>query len=71
VDKLALGQVYLQVSQFFPFSIIPLWLFIGNNIWRMNNKSVGGCSSEMLSHPIDMNNKDSLEISSVNLTVAK
>jgi hypothetical protein len=44
VDKVELEQVFLQVLW---FSYIT---------WEMNNRTVGGCSSETQSHPIDMNN---------------
>jgi hypothetical protein len=47
VDRVAQGQVFLWDLWFFLY-IIPLWLSI--LIYH------GGCSSETLSHPIDMNN---------------
>jgi hypothetical protein len=51
VDKVALGQVFPCVLQFFPVSIIPLSLSI----------CIGGCSSETSSHPIGMNNMNKLD----------
>jgi hypothetical protein len=52
VDKVALGQVFLQVLQFSPVNIIPPWLSI--TLW-MNNRPVGGHSLETWSYPIYMN----------------
>jgi hypothetical protein len=60
LDKVWLGQVSFRVLRLFPVSIIPLWLpILIYTIWGMNSRSVGGRSSEILSHPIDMNNNKS------------
>jgi hypothetical protein len=55
VDKVALGQVS---PEFFGFPLsIPF--YSGSKYYYivcgMNNSPVGGCSSETLSYPIDMN----------------
>jgi hypothetical protein len=44
------------MNQEFSAVIVPSWLSIPIIIWGMNNRPVGGCSSETQSHPIDMNN---------------
>jgi hypothetical protein len=40
VDKVALGQVFLEVLHFPPVSVIPLWLSKLTYLWGMNNKPV-------------------------------
>jgi hypothetical protein len=49
------GTGFSQTSLVFPVSIIPPWLYT-HIIWGMNNRSVGGRGSEILSHPIGMKN---------------
>jgi len=56
VDKVVLGHGFLRVLLFSSVNIIPLWLSIF--ICGMNNRPVGGRSSETSSHPIDMNNNN-------------
>jgi hypothetical protein len=55
-EKVALGQVYLQVLPFSP-SITFHWGCTPYIISGMNGRPDGGRSSETYSHPIDMNNK--------------
>jgi hypothetical protein len=61
VDKVALGQVS---SEFFTFpcqyySTMALHIHTHTHIiCGMNNRLVSGHSSEILSHPMDMNNKE-------------
>jgi hypothetical protein len=51
VDKVALGQVCLQVLQFSPFNIIPPLLHICSClIWGMNNEPVSSHRNIVLSH---------------------
>jgi hypothetical protein len=61
VEKVALGQVFIRVLWFSPFNIIPPRL---NNhiIWRMNNRPIGGQSSEAHSHSINMNNHSATQV---------
>jgi hypothetical protein len=42
----ALGQVFLRVLKFSPVIIIPLWLSILIYHLGINNRPIGGCSSE-------------------------
>jgi hypothetical protein len=65
VDKVALGQVFLRVLRLSRVNIIPPWLSILIYHLRINNRPVGGCSSETLFHPIDMNNN----IESIKITL--
>jgi hypothetical protein len=47
MDKVALGQVLLEVLRFSPVSMIPPWLSILiSHLEGMNNKPFGGHSSE-------------------------
>jgi hypothetical protein len=46
VDKVALGQVFLRVLRLSRVNIIPPWLSILIYHQRINNRPVGGCSSE-------------------------
>jgi hypothetical protein len=39
VDKVALGQVFLQVLQFSPINIIPQWLIYSYITYGMNNNA--------------------------------
>jgi hypothetical protein len=55
VDKEALGQVSLLLLRFFSVSIISQLLSMLISHMGINNKFVGGLSSETYSHPIDMN----------------
>jgi hypothetical protein len=55
--KIELRQVFLRDLRFSPASIIPPWLSIP--IYRrMNNTTVGGCSSETVCHPTDISNNN-------------
>jgi hypothetical protein len=56
LDKVALGQIFLRVLRFSPVSIISprLQTDIGI-IWGMNDRPVGGGSSETQLHPVNMN----------------
>jgi hypothetical protein len=56
VDKVVLGLVFLRVLRFSPVNIITPQLSI--LILGTNKRPVGGCSSETLSRPIDMNDKN-------------
>jgi hypothetical protein len=58
VDTVALGQVYLRVLRFSPVNIIPPSLSVLVYRLGMNNRPIGGRSSETSSHPIDMNNNN-------------
>jgi hypothetical protein len=57
MDKVASGQVVLQVVWFPHVNIIPLWHSIFICHLGLNNRPIGGCSSETNSHPININNK--------------
>jgi hypothetical protein len=62
VEKVELVPAFLQVLRFSPADIIPPWLSILiHHLW-MNNRSVGGRSSETWSHPIDMINNNNPSI---------
>jgi hypothetical protein len=60
VDKVALGQVFIRV--------LPILLTISFHrgcshsyiTWGMNDRPLGGSSSETQSHPIDINNMNNL-----------
>jgi hypothetical protein len=58
IDKVALRQVFLT-QEFFSFPL-SVSLYHGSLcsyiIWGMNNRPIGGHSSETQSHPIYMNN---------------
>jgi hypothetical protein len=58
VDNVALWQVSVRFIRF-PLSISTHrgspYSYI---IWGMNNRPVGGCSSDTLSHPTDMNDNN-------------
>jgi hypothetical protein len=43
VDRVAVGQVFLQLLRFSPVSIIPMYSYF---TWVMNIRPFGGCSSE-------------------------
>jgi hypothetical protein len=45
-------EILEKYQEFTPVDVIPPWFFT----WGMNNRPIGGCSSETWSHPIDMNN---------------
>jgi hypothetical protein len=49
VDKVALGQVFLRVLRFSPVNIILLWLSILIYNLGVNNRPIGGRSSETIS----------------------
>jgi hypothetical protein len=53
-DKVALEQVFLRVLRF-PLPVSFHRGFSILTVWGKTNRLVGGCSSETLSHPIDMN----------------
>jgi hypothetical protein len=55
VAKMAMGQVFLPDLRFFPDDIIPPWFSIFIYYSGMNNRPVGGCSSEIQSHPFNIN----------------
>jgi hypothetical protein len=56
VDKVAVGQAFIRVHRYSRvISIIPPWPFILIYHLGMNNRPVGGRSSETQSRPIDMN----------------
>jgi hypothetical protein len=62
VDKVTLGQVVLQVLRLSPVNIIPRGCPYTCITSTMNNSPVGGRSSEIYFHPIDMNkNKEGTE----------
>jgi hypothetical protein len=52
------GTGFSQSSSVFPVHIIPPLLSILIYHLGMNNRSVGGRSSETSAHPIDMNNNN-------------
>jgi hypothetical protein len=57
MDEVALGLVFLQFLRFSSVNIIPTGLHTHIFHLGMNNRPVGGHSSETYSYPIDMNNK--------------
>jgi hypothetical protein len=64
VDKVALEQGFLLSSSVLPVNIIPPWLSMLTYHLRHGQQLVGGCSSQTLSHTIDMNmNKNDLILS--------
>jgi hypothetical protein len=62
VDKVALGKVFFRVLQLSPVNIIPPWLTMFIYHQGMNNRPVGGRSSETSSHPIDVNINNKMEV---------
>jgi hypothetical protein len=58
VDKVALGQVLLQVLRFFPDDIIPPSLSTLMYYRGINHRPASGRISETSSHHIDMNNNN-------------
>jgi hypothetical protein len=58
VDKVALGHDLLRVLRLSPVDIIPPWLFVLIYHLGMNNRLVGGRSSETWSQLIDMDNNN-------------
>jgi hypothetical protein len=56
VDKVALEEDFLRIHRFFPVNIIPSYSSYSYVILRLNNRPVGGPSSETSSQPIDTNN---------------
>jgi hypothetical protein len=46
MDKIALGQVRLQVFRFYSINFIPLWFSVLIHHLEINNRPVGGRSSE-------------------------
>jgi hypothetical protein len=55
VDKVSLGQDFLRVRQLSPVYIISPWFSMLAYHLGINNRPVGGHSSETSSHPINMN----------------
>jgi hypothetical protein len=55
MDKMVLGQVFLLSSSVLPCQYHSTMAIHTRIIRRMNNRRVSACSSEALSHPIDMN----------------
>jgi hypothetical protein len=54
VDKVALGQIFLQVLWFSPHQYHSI-VALHTHVTEMNSRPTGGCNWERQSHPIDMN----------------